>query len=131
MGGRRVTICDYCNTMVEGSVMNCKCAWRTQRRPKKDIEQNKELTTTKWKKFRKQIIERDGAHCQRCLAKYNLIRGFTLQVHHIKPRIRYPELTYEATNCVTLCQQCNTEYGTKEQLDFDFTPKEIGDIYVL
>ncbi|MGG0412949.1 HNH endonuclease [Peribacillus simplex] len=131
MSVKRMTICDYCNTMVEGSVMNCKCAWRTQRRPKKDIERNKDITNKPYKAFRNMILERDGGHCQRCLAKYNEIRTTKLEVHHIKPRIKYPWLTYEATNCVTLCKQCNTEYGTKEQLDFEFTPKEIGDHYVL
>lgn len=77
---------------------------------------------------------RDGAHCKRCLAKYNIITASNLQVHHIKPRIRYPELTYEQTNCVTLCRRCNTEYGTVEQLDFDFKPAEqedIGEHYIL
>ncbi|CAH0208177.1 hypothetical protein SRABI84_02071 [Peribacillus simplex] len=124
----RKKICSCGNIIDEKEKCPCK---KAQRRTRADIERNKELVTTKWKKFRMEIIKRDGAHCQRCLSLYNEIRGTNLQVHHIKPRIKYPWLTYEATNCVTLCQQCNTEYGTKEQLDFDFTPKEIGDHYVL
>ncbi|KQU22166.1 hypothetical protein ASG65_20850 [Bacillus sp. Leaf13] len=120
--------CSCGNKIGEKEKCPCKTA---QRRPKADIERNKDITNGRYKTFRKEIIDRDDGYCQRCLAIHNEIRTKKLEVHHIKPRVKYPELTYEATNCVTLCQQCNTEYGTKEQLDFEFTPKEIGDIYTL
>jgi 5-methylcytosine-specific restriction endonuclease McrA len=118
----RKRICSCGNIVNEYEKCPCK---KVQRKPKAEIERNKDLTTTKWKKFRMQIIARDGAHCKHCVAKYNLITASNLQVHHIKPRIEYPELMYEASNCVTLCRRCNTEYGTVEQLDFAFTPKEL------
>ncbi|MFK4391512.1 5-methylcytosine-specific restriction endonuclease McrA [Peribacillus frigoritolerans] len=127
----RKRICKCGNIVNEYEKCPCK---KTQRKSKVEIERNKELMTTKWKKFRMEIIKRDGAHCKRCLIKYNVIVSDNLQVHHIKPRIMYPELTYEQTNCVTLCRKCNTEYGTVEQLDFDFKPAEqedIGEHYIL
>lgn len=107
-----------------------KCSCKT-RKPKAEKKRNKALTTAKWSMFRKRIIERDSCHCQRCLAKYNLIETNNLQVHHIKPRIKYPELMYEETNCVTLCKQCNLELGTKEELDFEFAAEEIKYEYFL
>ncbi|MEB2630675.1 HNH endonuclease signature motif containing protein [Peribacillus frigoritolerans] len=128
----RKKICKCGNILSETE--KCPCKKAPRRRPKAELERNAELMTTKWKTFRKLIIDRDGAHCKRCLIKFNEVRTEYLQVHHIKPRIRYPELTYEQTNCVTLCRQCNTEYGTKEQLDFVFNPKEqedIGERYIL
>ncbi|WP_061464032.1 HNH endonuclease [Peribacillus simplex] len=124
----RKRICKCGNILDEYT--KCPCT-KTQRKHKAEIERNKELTTTKWKKFRQMILDRDGAHCQRCVAKYSEITTANLQVHHIKPRIDYPELMYEASNCVTLCRQCNTEYGTVDQLDFDFTPKELENHYTL
>ncbi len=114
-----------CGKLVIGSVSNCSC--KKRRRVKSDVEiaRNKVLTTTKWRNFRKGIIQRDGAVCQRCLIKYNMITSSNLEVHHIKPRINYPELTFERSNCVTLCKQCNTQLGKKEQLDFNYEVKEI------
>ena len=112
------TLCNDCGNLVRGSVTNCPCKKKRKRKSKPDI-----YTTAKWRKFRKQILKRDNECCQCCLT-FNWITKTTLQIHHIKPRNKYPELTYEATNCVTLCQLCN-QYGTAEELDFDFTAKEI------
>jgi len=85
-------------------------------------EKNKEilrpLTSTRWRKLRSLIIKRDGGLCQRCLLKYGIINGSTLQVHHIKPRIQYPELMWEETNLITLCKTCNLQIGTNDELDF-------------
>ncbi|WP_078548817.1 HNH endonuclease [Litchfieldia alkalitelluris] len=53
-----------------------------------------------------------------------------LQVHHIKPRIKYngtngyPDLRFEPSNLITLCQSCNTHFQTREQLDFDWEVPE-------
>lgn len=121
------TIC-RCGKLVVGSVTNCSCK---KRKPKAEKDRNKELTTTKWSKFRKRIIERDSCHCQRCLVKYSLIETSNLQVHHIKPRIKYPNLMYKETNCVTLCKQCNLELGTQEEFDFEFVAEEIKYEYLL
>lgn len=119
-----------CGNLI-GEKEKCPCK-KAQCRPRADIERNKDITNTRWKTFRQLILHRDGHFCQRCLIKFNVIvsEKEQLEVHHIKPRSKYRALTYEATNCVTLCQQCNKEYGTVEQLDFDFTPAEIGNHYI-
>lgn len=102
----------------------CKCKNRKSNHEKK---RNNELTTRTWRKFRLKIIDRDQCHCQRCLYKFDIYNNDynSMQVHHIKPRINYPELTYQATNCVTLCKQCNLELGTRDTLDFNFKAKEL------
>ncbi|MEH7613868.1 HNH endonuclease [Gottfriedia acidiceleris] len=120
----RKSIC-ICGKIVEGSVSNCICKKRTRVKTAAEIERNKVLTTTNWRNFRKSIIQRDGAVCQRCLIKYQMINSSSLEVHHVKPRINYPELTFERSNCVTLCKLCNTQLGKKEQLDFNYEVKEL------
>ncbi|GIX57442.1 hypothetical protein BPADB04_24720 [Bacillus paranthracis] len=69
-------------------------------------------TTLRWRKLRKQIIERDGGHCQRCLHNSGIINSANLEVHHIKARSQYPELQYEPSNLVTVCKTCNLQLGT-------------------
>lgn len=87
-------------------------------------ENNKEdiklISCTKWRNLRLRIIQRDNAMCQRCYHKFGRINTEELQVHHIKPRTKYPELTYDPKNLVTLCGTCNRQIGIKEELDFDF-----------
>ncbi|MED3950322.1 HNH endonuclease [Priestia aryabhattai] len=125
------TICGGCNKLIPlGTICQCK---KTQRKQyakdyaKRNPEKIKIIRSGKWRTFRKRIIQRDGGHCQRCLIKYNLITTSNLEVHHIKPRDKYPELTYEEENCITLCQTCNLQLGTQEALDFPFKAETTDD----
>ncbi|MFJ5751655.1 HNH endonuclease [Peribacillus frigoritolerans] len=70
-------------------------------------------TTPEWRKLRKRIILRDGAHCHRCLIKYNIITASNLEPHHIVARSVNKELELEPTNLVTVCKTCNLQLGTK------------------
>jgi 5-methylcytosine-specific restriction endonuclease McrA len=103
----------------------CECHKERVRQSNKDYlkrhgDAAKVLTTAKWSKKRKMIILRDKGHCQRCLIKYNFINADTLQVHHIKPRIEFPELIFEDSNLITLCKRCNLQLGSKPELDFEW-----------
>lgn len=126
---QRKKICS-CGRIIPVST-KCDCKKRIKR-PKADIERNKVLTTYRYAKFRRLIIERDLC-CIRCVVKFREIRSSNLEVHHIKPRIKYPELVYDESNCITLCKPCNLELGTKEELDFEYeAPTEnIASEYVL
>ncbi len=127
---RRMTICGSCGKAhVFGEKCPCKieaARLRNKRRAQMKPEEKKFFNSREWKGTRKKVIERDGAHCQRCRIKYNVITTSPLQVHHIKPRIKYngtngyPDLRFEPNNLVTLCQSCNTHFQTREQLDFDW-----------
>lgn len=85
---------------------------------KRNKETLKPLSTVRWKKLRSLVIKRDHGHCQRCSIKYGIINTMNLQVHHIKPRIDFPDLMFEESNLLTLCKTCNLQIGLKE-LDFE------------
>ncbi|MGQ7776813.1 HNH endonuclease [Bacillus sp. WC2507] len=113
---RHTKICGGCGKRVDYNA-TCSCMKR-KRTNKKLNETDKLLKSTRWKKKRIVIIHRDGVVCQRCLIKYNIINSEKLEVHHIKPRSKYPELMFEDTNLITLCKTCNLQIGTREELDF-------------
>lgn len=96
---------------------------------KKNKETLKSLTTVRWRKLRKHIISRDNNMCLRCSIKYGIINGDDLQVHHIKPRILFPELIYDENNLVTLCKTCNIQLGLSG-IDFEWKP-EITESFLL
>lgn len=104
---------------------NCSCLSKQNRKMQKI--QGKEDTfysSAAWRKLRLRIIVRDLGHCPRCVAMRNTQVNITdtenLEVHHIKPRSKYPELELEPTNLVLLCKVCNLQLGTRETLDFEF-----------
>lgn len=54
-----------------------------------------------YKIWRKNVFERDGFLCQNC-GKDGYITA-----HHIKSFAHYPELRFEVSNGVTLCEECH------------------------
>lgn len=123
----RKTICPHCRKIIkENSGHTCKgtekkrLAYNKKKREyyHKNKETQKPLMTRKWRKFRLIIIDRDNNMCQRCYLKYGIINGEELQVHHIKPRIHFPELMFDEENVVTLCKTCNVQLGLN---GIDFT----------
>jgi 5-methylcytosine-specific restriction endonuclease McrA len=117
----KMKICSKCGKRISFNE-TCKCSNRNEYQ-KKYIQDNSEaykpLRTVRWQKFRIHIINRDGGLCQRCLIKYNIFTYDDLEVHHIKPRIKYPELIFNEENCITLCSTCNLQLGIAEELDFE------------
>lgn len=115
--------CGSCGKWIDfNSVCECRKT-RKYESNKQYLKNNPEaavLTTARWAKKRKHIILRDKGYCQRCLIKYNWINEEQLQVHHIKPRIHYPELIFEDSNLITLCKRCNLQLGVQETLDFEW-----------
>lgn len=112
--GKLVPATERCSCKKEGDRA------RNRRKDERNPEEKKFFNSTRWKKLRKIIISRDGGHCQRCLIKYSRIESRNLEIHHIKPRSKYPELRFEESNLITLCKSCNTHIGTREELDFDW-----------
>ena len=117
-------ICSKCSKKIKFNE-DCICATGKNRNKyqRKYYEKNKEalrpLSTKRWRDIRKVIISRDGGYCQRCFIKYDIIETKNLQVHHIKPRIEYPELMFEETNLICICKTCNLQLGVDEELDFE------------
>lgn len=112
--GRMISFTETCS---------CKKNKYSKKLQKQCYEKNnktmKLLSSARWKKLRTLIIKRDKGLCQRCFIKYGIINGEDLQVHHIKPRVKYPELMFEESNLITLCRTCNLQLGTNEKLDFE------------
>jgi 5-methylcytosine-specific restriction endonuclease McrA len=59
------------------------------------------LRSPEWRSMRESILARDGRVCKEC--------GSTerINVDHIKPKSRLPELALEPTNLRPLCWPCN------------------------
>jgi 5-methylcytosine-specific restriction endonuclease McrA len=116
-------ICSHCGKMIDfNEVCSCKRSNNNEYKKlyrQKNKESLKPLSTKRWKKIRSLIIKRDKGCCQRCLIKYGIINTKDLQVHHIKPRIDYPELMFDESNLITLCKTCNLQLGTSGELDFE------------
>lgn len=127
----RKTICKYCNKIVDQE--NHECPMREKAHQKynaskreyyrKNKETLKPIMSKRWQKFRLHIIERDGRKCMRCYIKYGIINGENLQVHHIKPRIHFPEKIFDEDNVITVCKTCNIQLGL-EGIDFEWEPPE-------
>jgi 5-methylcytosine-specific restriction endonuclease McrA len=84
------------------------------------------------REWRKRVFERDNFTCQDCLK-----RGGKLQAHHIRPFALYPELRFEVSNGITLCETCHNKkrkelykkykiHKRRNQLTLDFIPAELG-----
>ena len=58
--------------------------------------------TPQYKAWRADVFERDNFTCAICGQV-----GGTLNAHHIKPYAEYPELRYELSNGITLCEKCH------------------------
>jgi 5-methylcytosine-specific restriction endonuclease McrA len=67
--------------------------------------------TAVWRRIRLEVIERDGHACTTCGSEDEL------QVHHVNPISKYPELALEPSNLLTLCGPCNRELGDDDPND--------------
>ena len=82
----------------------------------KTYEEAKALYGTAWyKEWREYILFRDVFTCQMCGQK-----GGHLEVHHIRPKYLYPELTLDERNGITLCRTCHQGRVTKHEKKFMF-----------
>jgi len=54
-----------------------------------------------FRKWTKSVKERDGRRCQCCDSAENL------HAHHIKPKALHPELAFDISNGITLCESCH------------------------
>lgn len=58
--------------------------------------------TAQFKRWRTAVFQRDDFTCQHCGQ-----RGGYLTAHHIKGFAAYPDLRYEVSNGLTLCEECH------------------------
>lgn len=62
-----------------------------------------------YKKWRKEVYQRDQYSCQRCGAK-----GVALEAHHVQHWATHPELRYEVSNGISLCLLCHATVHGRE-----------------
>lgn len=71
--------------------------------------------TPAYKDWREYILKRDEYKCQMC-GKI----GIALEVHHIRPKRLWPELTLVIDNGITLCKSCHQTIVTGREDRFAY-----------
>lgn len=71
---------------------------------------------TKVNRWRRRIFERDRYKCQKCGDD----KGGNLRAHHIKTWANFPELRYELTNGITLCDSCHKWVHSKRNIEKEY-----------
>lgn len=69
-----------------------------------------------WRELRYQVLSHYDNRCQKCGATKT--DGAVIQVDHIKPRSKYPELELEFDNLQVLCRDCNMGKSNKFEDDY-------------
>lgn len=64
-------------------------------------------TTLKYKKWRKDVFERDNYTCQLCGARSGNGKAVCLEAHHLKRFSEFPEKRFDVDNGITLCKKCH------------------------
>jgi len=71
-------------------------------------EENKIIRISlKYRLWRDSVFERDSWTCQKCKTK-----GGKLHAHHINSFSKFPELRFDASNGITLCEDCHKKTET-------------------
>lgn len=60
-----------------------------------------------WSRLRYEALRGSSGQCELCGAKPSPENGVSLQVDHIKPRSKFPELALDISNTQVLCATCN------------------------
>jgi HNH endonuclease len=75
--------------------------------------------TREWLELRYQTLEASNGMCGCCGNKHSASNP--LQVDHIKPRSKFPELALTLSNLQVLCRRCNLGKGNKSETDWRIT----------
>lgn len=115
-------VCEWCGNVFETwpsteqkvrfCSMKCRNDWQSDMMKGKNHHNWKggtaekrscDMVSREYKAWRKAVFDRDKYVCQIC----GDARGGNLNAHHIKPYKDYPDLRYEVSNGITLCEQCH------------------------
>jgi 5-methylcytosine-specific restriction endonuclease McrA len=86
------------------------------KRPRIDPNTDAFLESYEWRRVRMVVLKRDGARCACCGA--TPADGLRMNVDHIKPRRKYPELALDPANLQVLCEVCNHGKGNWDMTDW-------------
>lgn len=94
----------------------------TKKRAVKQAKQVKQaqaidfLESYAWRKLRYKVLKERGARCECCGRTPN--DGARMNVDHIKPRRKHPELALTEPNLQILCNECNHGKGNWDETDW-------------
>jgi hypothetical protein len=74
-----------------------------------------------WRDVRYRALEASNGRCS-CCGNNGSDSSNPLQVDHIKPRSKFPELALTLSNLQVLCRQCNLGKGNKSETDWRLKP---------
>ena len=81
-----------------------------------DVTSDAFLLTFEWRKLRMQALKKYGPRCMCCGA--TPATGAVMNVDHIKPRKKHPDLALDINNLQILCHDCNHGKGNWDQTDW-------------
>jgi 5-methylcytosine-specific restriction endonuclease McrA len=81
-----------------------------------DVTSDAFLSTFEWRKVRMEALKKYGPRCQCCGA--TPATGAVMNVDHIKPRKKWPNLALDVNNLQILCHDCNHGKGNWDQTDW-------------
>jgi predicted restriction endonuclease len=91
---------EYCKPLRKGDKSHF---WKGGLTPKNKIIRN----SADFCNWRKEVFERDNYTCQECGIYSGCGKRVYLEAHHIKSFASYPELRFDITNGLTLCEDCH------------------------
>lgn len=74
------------------------------------------LSSYEWRKVRMIALKHANGRCECC--GNGPKEGYRLNVDHIKPRRKYPELALDPDNLQVLCEACNHGKGNWDETDW-------------
>ena len=74
------------------------------------------LQSYEWRKLRMVVLKKRGARCECCGATPQ--DGIRINVDHVKPRKKFPELALTESNLQVLCHDCNHGKGNWDETDW-------------
>lgn len=78
------------------------------------------------RKIRDKVLAKQG-YCERCYSLKGEKNIFKLEVHHVKPWSKFPELAYDLDNLDVLCADCNKKIGNTGKIDYKRIDKKFDD----
>lgn len=79
-------------------------------------ENHRLRASKRWKVWREAVFTRDNYACQDCGARNGNGKAVFLHPHHIKSFTHYPELRFEISNGITLCDNCHKRHTSWQTL---------------
>ena len=115
----------YCSNKCKGEAITLFQSGKNNPNWKGGIstENHRQRASKKWRIWRESVFVRDNWTCRDCGARSGKGRKVELYPHHIKPFANYPELRFEVSNGLTLCEDCHKRHTSWQHLKGKYNVK--------